>query len=307
MQPNSQYAGPPAGYAQPPTAANSTAQAFNGMAVPQMVDATAPGAGDFKKTPQIRNLRGRVVALVATGYDPNRFPADPNNPNSRTEAVIFTTHIFEPGDVVFGEDKQKDTPPTHKITGPTYVTECASSNQEIVRQLKDRINPQAPIALVGVVERGTPKNPNHSPPYRIMPLAPDDPRRTLIGQYWTAYQQGQIAEAVPEELPAAPQSGGYVQQGANPAFQPQAQPAYAPTPAAAPVQAPPPGAQVHYGPPTQAAPAQPPIPPQPPAPPVAGAPNGGGFDPMQAPAPAGWEAVWPTMGPEQRAKVLGIA
>lgn len=321
MQPNyaPQQVPAPNGYAQPqytpqpqygqqqpgmpPTAANGTAQAFQGMAVPVMYDAPAPGSGDFKRTPHVRNLVGRVVGLVPTGYTPDKWPADPNKPGDKPkDQVTFTAHIFEPGEILFGEEGRiGGKPATHKITGPTWIAGCVSSNQEILRALADKINLQTPNVMVGVVEYGKASDPKNNPPLRVAPLAPDDPRRAMIGQYWQAYAQGQIPEAVPVELNPQPQGQSAAvpqQQYAQPAqygqqpyspqqqFQAPTQQQYAPAAAPGP-QAPPPGAQVHYGPqPTQQQ--------QP-----------GSVDPSQAPPPPGWEAMWPGMSPEQKAKILG--
>lgn len=319
MQPN--YAPQPApnGYAQPqyqpqqygqqpgmpPTAANGTAQAFQGMAVPVMFDAPAAGSGDFKRTPHVRNLVGRVVGLVPTGYTPNKWPADPAKPGDKPkDQITFTAHIFEPGEILFGEEGRiGGKPATHKITGPTWIAGCVSSNQEILKALVDKINLQTPNVMVGIVEYGKASDPKNNPPLRVTPLAPDDPRRAMIGQYWDAYSKGQIPEAVPVELNPQPQgqpNGAmpaqrqYEQQpyqvtSPHPGFHappPPAQPQYAPAPAGAPQQ-PPPGAQVHYGPqPTQQ--------------------QAAAVDPSQAPAPPGWEAMWSTMSPEQKSRVLGV-
>lgn len=317
-QPQPQYGQPayqpngngyaPAPQAAPPTAANGTAQAFNGMAVPQMVNGMH--LGDRIPSPNMRNLDGMVVGMTPVAFHEGKYESDkPGDP--KKDAVTYTLHLFQPGVVNFGDnatDPSKSKP--HSVTGPGYLRDCEVTNVAVVNKLKTMIDPMHPQVLVGRVGRGTAKN-GQSAPWLVQALAPDDPAYHVISAYWDAYSKGQVPElkAEPSAGPPAVQAAQGWPAGAVPAAQFQ-QPAAPPpqggqyqagyAPQAGPVGPPPQGAQVNYA-AHQMAGQQPPPQVAPQGPPAGGAP-----DLSQVPPPPGFEAVWAQMPNEARAKVLGL-
>ena len=178
------------------------------------VDPTAGGGSALK----VRNLEGRTVVFVPKSYNPSA-----TDPSGKPRPSILTDVLVVDGpELLFGDNAEQHTPPTHRVSVPYFATGVILGNSEIVKALAPNIN----AVVLGVVVRGTQGN----RPFLLNRIEPDSPARQTAANVWSARTLGTFAN--PEPIPLAPTPapmpqqptpamGGYGAPNAVPAVQQQ--------------------------------------------------------------------------------------
>lgn len=265
-----------------------------------------PAGGGGSLAPKPRDLVGRTVIIEPLSIDPNaKFEG-----SARPAARFHLWVVDGPWPLLFGDDKTKGTPHTHKIDGPARFTNVVSSNSGFYAEVEKRLGQGI---ILGVVEKGDRAFLVTNVMQGINGPRPDGPQRKAAAiELWKAFHSGAWISPQPVEL-ATSGPAGVVSYGP-----PQQQPPAQPTPYVTVMQQPPQyapimstatGAPVTH---MQQLPPQPPAGPQwgPQQPAPVSAMPASGPVPGELPPPPGWEAAWPTYTPEQRAQVyaqMGMA
>lgn len=299
---------PPANYAQP--AAPIQMMAPGGAPQPVLMDPTVGG----EPGPSVSELDGRCCLFIPLKI--NRNQPDKYNAGKFKDEITCDIVVLDGSNFYFGAAPKATPPrpqPTHVSAVPVAFKNRIIGNGNMVAALERAVGTGA---VVGVVRQGVGDKGN--PPWNIYAVDANDPRRQLA----VAYLAGTLQLAKPTELspqPAAPAlpPNPYGQPMPAAPAQMAPAPAYAPP---APQGYPQPMApQMQPQQPQQAFQPQPVAAPQPvyqPAP----QPNGYGQPVMPAPdhsnqvwpppapqadqPPPGYEAMWPTLSPEQKSQVL---
>lgn len=256
-QPQQGYAGPPQQFGQPtppapapqqPHPLQPYADAYDGRYAPAPAPAYAPqqqlaapthtpmpafvDPTSGGKTPSVRHLDGRLVACVATEYDPvaKGFEAD-----KTAEQVTMTVVVLDGGPIHYGDDIKKGTPPTLRVdVTPVEFTGVLSSNTNIVKTMRKHFtlspgaNPQdarswtpTGAIVLGRIIRST----FGQLPWNLEVLPQGDPGREVAAQFWGRRMAGQWVNPEPIEIGPGqqPQYSAPHQwpAGAQPAPQPQ--------------------------------------------------------------------------------------
>lgn len=235
----------------------------------QFADPAAPGL----LRPRIRDLDGRLVIIVPLNLQvvPNALSQIPGATQERITADVF---VLDGQPLAYGgrpEDPDTPSPHTLSITVPAKFEGMYLSQVGIVGALRAAVGKSV---VLGRISRGTSGDPNRRAPWQLIKLAPEDPARAMAAQFYGAQAVGTWTPPVPTKIEGAPPpsmaaSGTYATTMPHTAA----------------------GVAIPQGgialPPSSPA-WQPPV-----APP---------------PAPPGFEAVWPSLTPEQRQGILaGLA
>lgn len=297
------HQGMPAQYSAPP----SPVQAPAAEVMPPQFSDGGTFTGTGTKMPAVRELVNRTVVIVPLSVDETNVHKGQPRPSGRADL-----YVIDGGPLVYGSNQEDGTPATHQINTPCVFKGWTVGNVNIVREIRAALaNRSMPV---GVVYRST----FGQKPFnlgKVRELPDNGGPRPDGEQRWQAMQAafdglstGRIPNPEPVELnPKTGQGQGY-----QPQYVPVQQPAYgygqpgpmqqvqqqyaphggapaAPQPSAFAQMAAPEVAQVHQQNPIAhmpvSAPAAQPSAPLPPAPP-------------------GFELVWHTFSPEQRAALL---
>jgi hypothetical protein len=272
-----------------------------GAPQPVLMDPTVGG----EPGPSVAELENRCCLFIPRKIARNQ--PDKYNPGKFKDEVTVDIVVLDGGNFYFGAAPKAQPPrpqPTHVTAVPVAFTNRIIGNGNMVAALERAVGTGA---VVGVVRQGVGDKGN--PPWNIYAVDANDPRRQLA----VAYLNGQLQLAKPTEMnpqpvmpqlppnpygqpmpqqPAqmapAPQYAPPAPQGYQPQMAPQPQPQQAQQYAAQPVAPIYPGAALQPNGTAQTQPVW-----TPPAPQAA-----------EPPPPPGYEAMWPTLSPDQRMQVL---
>lgn len=184
--------------------------------IPQFIDPTGGAAW-----PAWRELSGRFVALVPTGYKTG-VPKFRGKPGETTDEADFDLYVLDGSwPLLYGALADGTRGVTHRVDGPAQFRGCSTQNVNIVRAIRKGWDGQQAIGTVlGVIALSTVGDKGNKP-WNIESVENNDPRKALAAQIFGAVQAGTLQWAAPVELAPAPVQ----QQQPAPSFLPQQQPA----------------------------------------------------------------------------------
>ena len=190
--------------------------------IPQFIDPTGGAAW-----PAWRELSGRFVALVPTGYKTG-VPKFRGKPGETTDEADFDLYVLDGSwPLLYGALADGTRGVTHRVDGPAQFRGCSTQNVNIVRAIRKGWDGQQAIGTVlGVIALSTVGDKGNKP-WNIESVENNDPRKALAAQIFGAVQAGTLQWAAPVELAPAPVQQ---QQAAAPSFLPQQQAAPAAMP-----------------------------------------------------------------------------
>lgn len=175
-----------------------------GPALPQIDD---PGAiGGVR--PRIADLRGRCVIVQPLSIARNVPGVQAGTTQDRITANIF---VLDGGPLEFGGKPEKYVPHTLVVSTPYLAEGVYISQTNMVAALTPSLpSPQKPQGglVIGVISQGRASKPEHNPPWNLVVLEPNDPRRGLASHMLQQFFTGAFVNPEPQQTGAPTPPGG---------------------------------------------------------------------------------------------------
>jgi hypothetical protein len=182
-----------------------TAPAQGGApALPQLEDPSAIGG----VRPRIADLRNRCVIVQPTRIERNVPGVQQGTVQDRITANIF---VLDGGPLEFGGKPEKYVPHTLVVPTPFLAEGVYISQTNLVAALVTSLpgpgKPQGSL-VVGVIAQGRSNNPQNNPPWNLLALDANDPRRALAAQLLQRFFTGGFTNPEPQQTGAPTPPGG---------------------------------------------------------------------------------------------------